>query len=71
MLLTFFTEKTQIENLFNCAPSFSEACLLFSNDMFYLWIQTVEQDLKHHFVEVANEADGTIIFVLLKIAFLW
>jgi len=34
MLLVLFTKSKQLEDLFDCAPSFSGAFLLLNNDVF-------------------------------------
>ena len=36
----FFTEDSKVENLLCDAPSCSEACLLFSDDLLRLWLVT-------------------------------
>ena len=41
MLQVFLAEDPEIEFLFCGAPSGSETCLLFSNDLFCLWLQSV------------------------------
>ena len=41
MLQVFLAEDPEIEYLFCGAPSGSETCLLFCNDLFYLWLESV------------------------------
>ena len=41
MLQVFLTEDPEIEYLFCIAPSGSETCLLFYNDLFCLWLESV------------------------------
>ena len=53
------------------APSCSEACLFFSNDLLRLWLQSVQYDLQHGFAWVTDEADCSVVISLLQIAFLW
>ena len=51
------------------APSCSEACLFFSDDL-RLWLQSVQYDLQHDFASVTDEADGSVVLALLQVAFL-
>ena len=46
VLKIYLTEDSQIENLLCGAPSCSEACLFFSNDLLRLWLQSVQYDLQ-------------------------
>ena len=39
VLQVFLTEYSKIENLLICAPSCSEACLFFFDDLLSLWLQ--------------------------------
>ena len=55
VLEIFFTEDSLVEDLLCCAPSYSEACLFFSNDL-RLRLQSVKYDLQHNFAWVADEA---------------
>ena len=41
MLQVFLTKDPEIEYLFCGAPSGSETCLLFCNDLFCLWLESV------------------------------
>ena len=52
------------------APSCSEACLFFGNDLLRLRLQSVQYQLQHDFAWVADEADRLVILELLHIAFL-
>ena len=44
VLQVFLTEYSKIENLLSCAPSCSEACLFFIDDLLSLWLQSVQED---------------------------
>ena len=44
VLQVFLTEYSKIENLLNCAPSYSEACLFFFDDLLSLWLQSIQED---------------------------
>ena len=70
MLEILLTEDSSIKDLLCGAPSFSEACLFFSDDLLCLWFQSVQYDLQHDFAWVANEADRSVALALLQVAFL-
>ena len=52
------------------APSCTEACLFFSDDLFCLWLQSVQYDLQHDFTWAADEDDHSVVLALLQVAFL-
>ena len=47
------------------APFCCEACLLFSNDLLRLWLQSVQYDLQHDFAWVTNETGRSLVLALL------
>ena len=57
VLEIFLTMDSYVEALLCGAPSCSEACLFFSDDLLRLWLQSVQYDLQHDFVWVTDEAD--------------
>ena len=57
MLWIFFTEDFWVDDLLCGAPSCSEVCLFFSNDLVGLRLQSVHYDLQRGFAGVADEAD--------------
>ena len=63
VLQIFFTEDSWVEDLFCGTPSCSEACLFFSSDLLCLRLQTVEYDLQHDFVWVADETDCSVVLI--------
>ena len=65
----FLTEDPWVEDLLRGAPSRSEACLFFSNDLFSLRLQSVQYDLQHYFAWVANNVDRLVVLALLQVAF--
>ena len=65
MLEVSLAYDPEIKDLLCGATPWSEACLFFSNDLFCLWIQSVQHDLQHDFARVANEADCAVILTLL------
>ena len=70
VLEIFLTEDLYVEDLLCGAPSCSEACLFFSDDLVCLWLQSVQYDPQHDFVWVTNEADCSVVLALLQVAFL-
>ena len=44
VLQVFLTEYSKIENLLSCAPSCSEACLFFFDDLLSLWLQSIQEE---------------------------
>ena len=57
----FLAEDSQVEDLLCSAPSCSETCLFFSDDLLRLWPQSVEYDLQNDFAWVADEADRSVV----------
>ena len=49
VLERFMIKGSEVENLLCGAPSCSEGCLLFSDDLLRLRLQSVQYDLKHDF----------------------
>ena len=70
MLEIFLTKDAQVEDLCG-APSCSEVCLFFSNDLPHLQLQSDQYGLQHDFARVADEADRSIVLALLHVAFIW
>ena len=52
------------------APSCSEACLFFGDDLLHLYLEYVQNDLQHDFARVTDEADCSVVLTLLQVAFL-
>ena len=44
LLQVFLTEYSKSGNLLRCAPSYSEICLFFFDDLLSLWLQSVQVD---------------------------
>ena len=65
------SRNSAVENLLCGAPSRSEACLFFSNDLLRLRLQSVQNGLQHDLVWVADEADHSVVLALLQVAYLW
>ena len=54
VLEIFLTEDFYVKDLVRGAPSCSEACLFFSNDLLHLWLQSVQHGLQHDFAWVTD-----------------
>ena len=67
LVLEIFLTEDSFEDLLCGAPACSEACLFFSDDLFCLWLQSVQYNLQHDF---ACEPDRSIVLALLQVAFL-
>ena len=52
-------------------PSFSSACLFFSDGLLRLWLQSVQYDLQHEFAWVTDQADRLVALTLLQVALSW
>ena len=70
VLEIFLPEDSRVEDLLCGAPSCSEACPLFSNNLLRLCLQPVQYDLQHDFAWVTDEADRSVVLALLQVAFL-
>ena len=70
LLALFLTEDSSVEDLLCGAPSCSEACLFFSDDLLRLWLQSLQYVLQHNFAWVTDEADCSVVLALLQAAFL-
>ena len=70
VLEIFLTEDSQVEDLLCSAPSCSETCLFFSDDILRLRLQLVQYDLQHNFAWVTDEAYCLVVLALLQVAFL-
>ena len=66
MLQIFLAEDSEIEYLFCGAPYGSETCLLFCNDLFCLWLESVYDDLQHDLTRMADKADGSVVLAQLQ-----
>ena len=71
MLSVFLAEDPEIVYLFCGAPSGSATCLLFCNDLFCLWLESVKDDLQHDLTRMDDKADGSVVLAQLQVAFLW
>ena len=70
VLKIFITEDSYVEDLLCSAPSCSEACLFFCNDLLSLRLQSVQHDLQHDLDWIADKVDRSVVLALLQVAFL-
>ena len=70
VLEIFLTKYFQIEDLLCGAPSCSEACLFFGDDLHCLWLQSIPYELQHDFAWVTDEAYCLVVLALQQAAFL-
>ena len=62
-------EDSYVDDVLCGAPSCSEACLFFSDDLLRLWLKSVQYDLQQDFTWVTDEADRSVVLALLQVAF--
>ena len=68
MLETLLTKDSLAEGMLGGAPSCSEACLFFSNDLLHLQLQSVRYDLQHDSALLADKANHLVVLALLQVA---
>ena len=66
MLQVFLAEDPEIEYFISGAPSGSDTCLLFCNDLFCLWLESV-YDFQLDLTRMADKADGSVVLAQLQI----
>ena len=44
--------------------------MFLSNDLFSVWLQSVQYDLQHDFAWMIDEADRSVVLALPQVAFL-
>ena len=59
-----------VEDLLCGAPSCSEACLFFSNNLLCFGLPSVWSNLQHAFAWMPDEADLLAVLTLLQVAYL-
>ena len=70
MMEISLTEDSWVEDLHCGAPSCSEACLFFSDDLLSLWLHSVQYDFQHDFAWVTDEVYCLVVLAVLQAAFL-
>lgn len=61
VLFVFFTQNTEVENLFRSASSPAEPCLFLSDDLFCLGSESVQEHYKHYFACMTYEANCSVV----------
>lgn len=67
----FSDEYSAFEDLFHFAAPSAKASLFFGQDLLRLAFKSVQNDFKHDFAWMANEAYGPVVLALTKVIFLW
>ena len=65
MLKIFFTQDSEVEDLFCGASPSSEPSLFFSNNFFSLGFEPVQDYSQHDFTWMTDEANGSVILAEL------
>ena len=68
MLEVLFTQESKVEDLFCNASSGSEPSLFFSNHFFSLGFKPSQDDFRHDFARVTDEADSSVVLAELQVA---
>ena len=70
MLEVLFTQDSKVEDLFCGVPSSSEPSLFFSNYLFNLGFKLIQDDFKHDFARMTDEADSSVVLAELQVTLL-
>ena len=65
MVKIIFTQDSKVEDLFCGASTDSEPSLFFSNNLFSLEFEPVQDDSQHDFTGMTDEANGSVILAEL------
>ena len=65
MLEVLFTNGSKVEGLFRRDPSGSEPSLFFSNYLFGLGFKSIQDDFRHDFAGMNDEADSSVVLAAL------
>ena len=65
MLKVLFTQDSEVEDLCCGTPPGSEPSLFFSNNLFSLGFEPVQNDSLHDFTWMTDEANGSVILAKL------
>ena len=60
LLMLLFTQDSEVEDLFCCTSPGSEPSLFFSNNLFSLGFEPVQDDSQHDFTWMTDEANGSV-----------
>ena len=67
VLKVLFTQDSEVENLFCGTSPSSERSLFFSNNLFSLGFEPVQNDFQHDFICMTDETDDSVVVVELWI----
>ena len=70
LLKVLFTQDSEVEYLFCGTSPGSEHSLFFSNNLFSLEFEPLQNDSQHDFTWMTDEANGSVILAELYVAFL-
>ena len=70
MLKVLFTQDSEVEYLFCGTSPGSEHSLFFSDNLFNLGFEPLQDDSQHNFTWMTDEANGSVILAELYVAFL-
>ena len=70
VLEVLFTQDSEVEDLFCGASSGSEPSLFFSNYFFSLGFKPIQDNVKHDFAWMTDEADSSVVLAELQAALL-
>ena len=65
MLKVLFTKDSEVDDLFCAASSGSEPSMFFSNNLFSLGFEPIQDDSQHDFTGLTDEANGSVILAEL------
>ena len=65
MLKVLFTQDSEVEGLFCGASSGAEPSLFFSNNLFSLGLEPIQEDFQHDITLITDEANGCVILAQL------
>ena len=68
MLMVLFTHDSEVDDLLGGTSSGSEHTLFFSNDLFSLGFQPVQEDFQHDFILITDMANGSVVLAELYVA---
>ena len=65
MLMVFFTQYSEVEDLFCGASPDSELSLICSDNLFILRFELVQDDFQHDLTWITDGADGSVVLAEL------
>ena len=68
VLEVFFTQDSEVEDLFCGASSGSEPSLCFSNYFFRLGFKPIQDNFQYDFACMTDEADSSVVLAELQVA---